>query len=609
MEEHVGQWWHRFVTRLADTSYPQAKVTLEEMEKRIGMMFRAAGGDHSVRVAAAALSRNSGTRAWLQRVAGVNQRVALPVLDPQALSLPSEIAVFEEIEFNKDLYLWLSAMAAVYEDTGDWIADNRAASARVLQHFPGLRAKHERLVRAHLAQRPAIKNLKAQDAVFESAVQSALRCDDHNPVFVKPDQVTPVWLWMTANSEGVALMGSGAVPTGGIDQESKPSEKKSIRRRTRQVDNPNQRQAFILPSKVESILTWSEFVSADRGTDEEEDDFDSATVANDMDKLSVVRSEETVASKVRFDLDLPGATQDDLPVSAEFTLPEWDWRQKKMLSNHCGLRYFEARIAEPFVPSEPLKKTVRKLRRRLETLSAAPRWVHRCHDGDAIDTDAWVRYQSERCIGAPVNESPAVYIRRQNIERSLATLLLADLSLSTDAYATSEARVIDVIRDALYVFGEALSTTGDPFEVLGFSSIKRHQVRLQHLKHFDEPWNDKARARVGAIKPGYYTRMGAAIRAATMNLSQRGEQQRLLIILTDGKPNDLDIYEGRYGLEDTRQAIREARDQGLLPFCITIDEKAHDYMPYLFGKQGYALIHRPQELATRLTQVWASLVH
>ena len=151
--------------------------------------------------------------------------------------------------------------------------------------------------------------------------------------------------------------------------------------------------------------------------------------------------------------------------------------------------------------------------------------------------------------------------------------------------------------------------TGDPFEVLGFSSIKRHQVRLQHLKHFDEPWNDKARARVGAIKPGYYTRMGAAIRAATMNLSQRGEQQRLLIILTDGKPNDLDIYEGRYGLEDTRQAIREARDQGLLPFCITIDEKAHDYMPYLFGKQGYALIHRPQELATRLTQVWASLVH
>jgi nitric oxide reductase NorD protein len=436
-----------------------------------------------------------------------------------------------------------------------------------------------------------------------------LRGDDHVPVFLKPDQVAPVWLWMTTHPGGISLMGSPGTLDAGLDKQVQPSEKKTVRRRTRQVQNPNQRQAFVLPSKVESILTWSEFVSADRGTDDEEDDFDSATVANDMDKLSVVRSEETVASKVRFDLDLPGASQDDLPISAEFTLPEWDWRQKKMLPNHCGLRYFEARLAEAFVPSESLKKTVRKLRRRLETLSAAPRWVHRCHDGDAIDTDAWVRYQSERCIGAPVDESPAVYIRRQNIERSLATLLLADLSLSTDAYATSEARVIDVIREALYVFGEALSTTGDPFEVLGFSSIKRHQVRLQHLKNFDEPWNEKAKARVGAIKPGYYTRMGAAIRAATINLSQRGEQQRLLIILTDGKPNDLDIYEGRYGLEDTRQAIREAREQGLLPFCITIDEKAHDYMPYLFGKQGYALIHRPQELATRLTQVWASLVH
>jgi nitric oxide reductase NorD protein len=183
-------------------------------------------------------------------------------------------------------------------------------------------------------------------------------------------------------------------------------------------------------------------------------------------------------------------------------------------------------------------------------------------------------------------------------------LLLADLSLSTDAYATQTARVIDVIREALYVFGEALTASGDPFEMLGFSSVRRQNVRIQHLKGFDEPWNAASRDRVGAIKPGYYTRMGAAIRMATERLRQRPERQRLLLILTDGKPNDLDVYEGRYGLEDTRHAVQAARAAGLIPFCITIDESAHDYLPTLFGQQGYALVHRPQDLVGRLATVY-----
>jgi nitric oxide reductase NorD protein len=200
-----------------------------------------------------------------------------------------------------------------------------------------------------------------------------------------------------------------------------------------------------------------------------------------------------------------------------------------------------------------------------------------------------------------------VWCRHERIERSLATLLLADLSLSTDAYATQTARVIDLIREALFVFGEALAASGDPFEMLGFSSVRRQHVRLQHLKGFDEPWGGIARDRVGAIKPGYYTRMGAAIRHATQRLAARPERQRLLLILTDGKPNDLDVYEGRYGLEDTRHAVQAARAAGLTPFAVTIDEQAHDYLPMLFGRQGYAMVHRPQDLVQRLAGLYATL--
>jgi nitric oxide reductase NorD protein len=190
----------------------------------------------------------------------------------------------------------------------------------------------------------------------------------------------------------------------------------------------------------------------------------------------------------------------------------------------------------------------------------------------------------------------------------MATLLLADLSLSTDAHVGDDTRVIDVIRDALHVFGEALSGGGDAFEMLGFSSVRRHNVRIQHLKGFDEPWDETVRARVGAIRPGYYTRIGAAIRHATLRLSARPERQRLLLLLTDGKPNDIDHYEGRHGLEDTRHAVQAARDAGLTPFCVTIDEQAQDYLPMLFGQNGYARVHRPQELVHRLAQIHAALV-
>ncbi|MEN9320236.1 MAG: hypothetical protein RL039_49, partial [Pseudomonadota bacterium] len=259
---------------------------------------------------------------------------------------------------------------------------------------------------------------------------------------------------------------------------------------------------------------------------------------------------------------------------------------------------------QPATPPVALRTPARRMRRRLEALRADPGRVRGQTEGDDIDLDAWIRYQADQ---GPRSSTPPVFQRRVRTERSLATVLLADLSLSTDAHVNDTTRVIEVIRDALYVFGEALHACGDPFAMLGFSSVRRTKVRINHLKNFDEAWDKACIARIHAIRPGYYTRMGAAIRHATAQLSQRGEHQRLLLILTDGKPNDLDVYEGRYGLEDTRQAVREARQAGLTPFCVTIDADAHDYLPHLFGSQGYALVHRPQDLVRRLAGAYAGL--
>ncbi len=613
MEEAVGQWWHHAVTRWAASDFATARVTLPQMERAIGILFRAAGGDSAARLAPAALQKHGGSRGWLQRLAGSGQRSSQARLEPGVLALPAEIATFDAPTLNRDLYLWLAIQSAFFEPSGHWLADNLRATQLGLHHFAGFKGRYQRLLLAHLAQRPQPSRLKGAAALAEVAVQNLLKMSvqvpDDLPIpaipqALDPLSVMPVCLWISAGTPDVGSdRQASAAPSA-----AQPAKQSDTRRRqTQQANTDAQRPALVLPFHSGSLMTWSERVSVNRGTDDE-DDGNALDAANDMDQLTVAPGGQTLASRVKFDLDLPSSSADDLPLGPGLALPEWDYRKARLLPDHCRVQVMQSRTDAVFGPPPALKRTARQVRRRLEILREVPRAQHGQDSGDDIDLDAWVRFNTDCASGAANHsDTPAVYLRSSRCERSLATLLLADLSLSTDAYVNDSQRVIDIIRDALYVFGEALHAAADPFAMWGFSSVRRSHVRLQHLKAFDEPWSTAEKNRVGAIKPGYYTRMGTGIRYATQLLQKRPERKRLLMLLTDGKPNDLDIYEGRYGLEDTRHAIHEARQAGLTPFCVTIDEQARDYLPLLFGQNGFALVQRPQDLVKQLTQAWASL--
>ena len=144
--------------------------------------------------------------------------------------------------------------------------------------------------------------------------------------------------------------------------------------------------------------------------------------------------------------------------------------------------------------------------------------------------------------------------------RDLATLLLVDVSLSTDAWIDGR-RVLDVEKEALTA-GLRARACGDAFAIHTFSSRTRREVKVEAVKSFEERIGEPVRKRIAALRPGQYTRIGAALRHATSLLSQRPERHRLLLLLSDGKPNDLDHYEGRHGIEDTRKAVLEARGKG-----------------------------------------------
>lgn len=611
MEEWVGQLWHRGVSRLAYDRYPHAAVTLEEMKVSIGMLFRAGGGMQHVRLAPASLRRVGGKGTWLQRLAGTQGRADTGWLEPEVLALPSRLDVFADRRLNRDLYLWLAMLSAHFTSSANWIASNCQATTLALSHFPGFQRRHRNLLNAHLDQRRS-KATEPGLSALEEAVRHALH---HGSPSLDADAnaracaglLNPVWLWIDATSASAA----GMAVADGMPESSNQPERNSVtdatRRKTRPIANEQSRAPLVMPFRAEALMSWSEMVKLNRATDDEEDG-NAQRAANDMDQISVAPDGQSLASRVRFDLDLPSSTEDDRPLGPGQKFPEWNYRSNQLQPAHCLVQVRQTRAAAPHTPHAALRAAAKTVRRQLETLRAAPGLLHGQDNGDDIDLDAWVRLQADTLGQQGMrNESPAVYARRSHQHRSLCTLLLADLSLSTDAYATQDSKVIDVIRDSLFVFGEALQAVGDPFAIWGFSSVRRHHVRMQHLKAFMDPWGEDARARVGAIRPGYYTRMGAAIRHATLELRDRPERQKLLLILTDGKPNDLDHYEGRYGLEDTRHAIQESRSAGAVPFCLTIDETAHDYLPMLFGSKGYHLVHRPQELARILTRTWAQL--
>ena len=610
MEEFIGKLWHNWVTKAAGGHHPEAAVKLAEVEKTVGILFRAFGGDPGLKVAAATAESHGARRRWLQRVAGSGERVAQARRDDETLRLPPEIAAFPDKTLNRDLYLWLAALAASDEaPERAWLVRNQLATLAALRDYPGLRPRYERLVAAHLTGRMAPGEMQADEAAQENALRHALT--DPGSVVGLPPLTSrksrppqPVLLWLidapSAALPGHTPEGDGPPPPEG----SGSSETEKEAHKAEQVAKPENKNAFVFSFRAESLPTWTEYVRVNRAYDDDLDP-NAKDAAKDLDKLSLTRDGETSVSRVKFDLDLPSAAEDDAPLGPGLPLPEWDYRSALLLPDHCRVQPMIARDATPAALPADLAATAKKLRGQFAALAPQRRWMKAQPDGPELDVDACVRNVADRASG----HTPDIgsYLAQARCERDLACLLLADLSMSTDAWISDSHRIVDVIRDSLLLFAEAMSATGDRFGIYGFSSLRRQNIRFHLLKDFASRYDGLARGRILAIKPGYYTRMGAALRQASTILAEQPAGRRLLLIITDGKPNDLDLYDSRYGIEDTRMAVFEARRLGLTPFCVTIDREAGAYLPYLFGPAGFCVIRKPEELPRRLPLLYAQL--
>ena len=617
MEEKVGSWWDSLIKKAAYRGYPQAAVRLDTMEKVAPVFFRAMGGNPALGLRSTVGTEHQGKRSLLERIAGTNDRVELAWADDKSLFLPEQIDLFPDKGLNRKLYFWLLALSAEYvpelsDAKMDWLRTNQEATQRCLTAMPGLAQVYQELVAAYIPLRGSMGMMPAAQAVTEKAIREALEHPGQplSATVNSLEGIMPVHLWSHPTPPSMP-----AVRRKDDDDETdaeatlhnQKESKKQRRYRAKQAEQDERKNGPLMIFRAESIFTWDNFVKVNRHDDD--DELGDLRAADDMDELAIARDTKKRSSRLKLDLDLPANAYDDTPLGPGVLLPEWNYKTQQLVADHCCVQPMLPKNSHPTELPERLQRSAHRLRRQFQALAPQRNRRFGQIDGMDLDLDRVVRFFTEVKSGK-AESTGNFYLDTPRNERSLACLLLADVSLSTEAWVgkgQQASSVIDVVKDSLMLFAEALQASGDAFGLYGFSSLKRKQVRYLKLKSFDESYNDETRGRIAALTPGFYTRMGAAIRQSTEILLKQPAHKRLLLLVTDGKPNDLDHYEGRYGIEDTRQAVLEARKAGLVPFCVTIDREAGEYLPHLFGAHHYVVVPDATRLPKVLTRLYSTL--
>jgi len=289
--------------------------------------------------------------------------------------------------------------------------------------------------------------------------------------------------------------------------------------------------------------------------------------------------------------------------------PEWDYRAKNYRPDWVSLYENLHPSASAGKIDELLKKhaaLAKRLKRLLDLLK--PQNFVRVRfqeEGSELDLDIAIRSLIDYKSG--VTPDPRINMSHQHDSRNIAVTLLLDLSASLDEIPDGGSQtILELSQEAVALLGMAIDELGDPFAIAGFSSNTRHQVRYQHIKGFNERWDDEVKSRLAAMRAGYSTRMGAAIRHAGHYLSHQKTDKKLLLVLTDGEPSDIDAEDAHLLIADTAMAVRELGQAGVYTYCINLDPQADDYVQEIFGNQ-YTVIDEVERLPEKLPHLFMAL--
>lgn len=634
-EETIGKIWHSYASRLhAPKSHDDFAVKLSEVEVRLGVFFRGLGGSHAAEIKEVKPVESHHRLSLRRRLGTYREKVARPSYDGETLRLPIQIADFPAREANAALYFWLAASAAhapdpVVEDD-PLRADIRALqAATVMAHAtlaacPGLRGFHTVLVDACRQARPTVALPHIEKSV-EAAIDhllggpapqdagavgflTTIRNPDADlsainaPKGYRPYRPVPLWPDLRPAADRIKLDRLAETEESDAPQ---GDEEGTMKARHGESDLAERRDSLIL-HRFEAIFSWVESLNMNRRIEDDDED-NARKAADDQEELTLGQVSKKTATRLKFHLDLAPEDVDRERLSGAHIYPEWDHRKSTYIPDHCRVLSSDAPLCDepPVFTTDPAaRRRIRAVKRQFEALRPKRMILPRQLDGDELDLEAVIAAQVE--LRATGQCSDRVYRATRTQDRDLAVSILMDTSRSTES-AIGQRTVIDVEKEALAALAWGLNACGDDFAINTFSSLRRDRVYMLNCKGFDDRMGPAVEAKIEGLTPGFYTRLGAAVRHASATLNERANSKRLLLVITDGKPNDLDHYEGRHGIEDSRMAVREARRKGQAVHGVVVDAKGQAWFSRIFGQGGFSVVSDAEKLTAALPEIYRQI--
>ena len=372
-----------------------------------------------------------------------------------------------------------------------------------------------------------------------------------------------------------------------------------------------QQEDYVLLHNFEKAETAEEFNGTWRDFDGSDELEEHQEALEELNMKYTVRVDDTAHSVYQSDFVENTTISESAEIDANgfhLTYNEWDFSKRIYKENFCKVYPKSQQKTD----SHYYKKTIAKnastllgLRKMLTNVNNKMQQQKRQTQGDEFDidaiTDLYVDVHSKR------TPSENIYISNRKKEKDLSILILLDISLSSDGYAAGN-RVIDVEKEVSILFGEILNEFNIDFCIDSFYSKTRNFSTYLTVKDFDENWNI-AKNKIGAIEPNGYTRIGAALRHAGARLDTRNTKNKWVILISDGKPNDYDKYEGKYGVNDVKQALRELNNRNINSYALAIEAQAKYYLPQMFGQNHYQILTTPVELLHSLVHLYEKIKH
>ena len=377
-----------------------------------------------------------------------------------------------------------------------------------------------------------------------------------------------------------------------------------------QIDQKQMEDA-VLQHQFEKVETAEEFGGNFRDFDGDDDLDDHSNALDEVNMKFTVRVDDTAHSVYQADF-IENTTISESSESESngsyLEYDEWDYSKLSYKDNFCKVypkTQLESDVSYYKKTLHDNRSTLVGLRKMLTTVNNKYQQQRRQTQGEEFDIDAITDLFVDVHSGHTPSEK--IYLSKRKKEKDLSILLLLDISLSSDGYAAGN-RVIDVEKQVSILFGEILDEFNIDFSIDCFYSKTRNHSTYLSIKGFDDHWNI-AKYRVGAIEPSGYTRIGAALRHSGALLDKRDTKNKWVILISDGKPNDYDKYEGKYGINDVKQALRELNERQINSYALAIEAQAKYYLPQMFGQNHYQILTTPVELLQSLVKLYERIKH